>query len=310
MLRPTRLTAAHGPITSTRHSLPRSAISASSADLSSEFAAGSSDTVTLVSDVDTRSTDKPCCLNTANAVGEEADRVPHPDGLHRDERDVLLDRDRLHLRRDVAAVRGDDGAFELRRLRRVDVQRNAVLLDRHDAAGMQNLRAAAGDFLRLVVFECAQQPRGRHRARVRAEHARHVGPDLQPARLQLRREVAGRSIGAAAPEQHGIAVLVARDEALRDPDRAGRRPALLQFRIGIVGARRREIGRAHAGVAPLLGLDDRARIDPLHVETLRRRGMRRRDASPSTRLAPARGRAGARSPRRPARCRRRSVADA
>ena len=43
-----------------------------------------------------------------------------------------------------------------------------------------------------------------------------------------------------------------------------------RFRIGIVGARRREIGRAHAGVAPLLGLDDRARIDPLHIETLRR----------------------------------------
>ncbi len=67
MLRPTRLTAAHGPITSTRHSRPRSATSASSATLSSEFAAGSSDTVTLVSDVDTRSMDKPCCLNTANA---------------------------------------------------------------------------------------------------------------------------------------------------------------------------------------------------------------------------------------------------
>ena len=53
-------------------------------------------------------------------------------------------------------------------------------------------------------------------------------------------------------------------------DGAGRRPALLQIRIGIVGAGRREIRRAHAGVAPRLGLDDRACIDPLHVETLRR----------------------------------------
>ena len=153
-------------------------------------------------------------LEHRERIGEKADRVPHPDGFHRDQRDVLLDRDRLHLRGDVAAVRGDDGAFELRRLRRVDVQRDAVLLHGHDAAGMQHLRAAAGDFLRLVVLERAQQPRRRHRARIRAEHARHVGPDLQPARLQLRREVAGRSVGTAATEQHGVAGLVAGDETL------------------------------------------------------------------------------------------------
>ena len=47
------------------------------------------------------------------------------------------------------------------------VQRDAVLLDRQDAARMQHLRAAAGDFLRLVVVERAQQPRAGHRARVR-----------------------------------------------------------------------------------------------------------------------------------------------
>ena len=195
--------------------------------------------------------------------------MPHPDGLHRDQRDVLLDRDRLHLRRDVAAVRRDHRAFELRRLRRVDVQRNAVLLHRHDAAWMQHLRAAARDLLRLVVFERAQQPCRRHRARIGAEHARHVGPDFQPTRLQLRSEVAARGIGAAAAEQHGVAVLVARDEALRDPHGARRRPALLQLEIGLVGARRRQIGRAHVRVAPLLGLEHGARIDPLHIESLR-----------------------------------------
>ena len=209
--------------------------------------------------------------------------MPHPDGLHRDQRDALLDRDRLDLRRDVAAVRGDDGAFELRCLRRVDVQRNAVLLDRHDAAGMQNLRAAAGDFLRLVVLERAQQARSGHRARIGAEHAGHVGPDLQAARLQLRREVAAGRVGAAAAEQHRVAALVARDEALRDPDGARRRPALLQIRIGIVSAGRGEICRAHAGVASLLRFDHGARIDPLHVDPLRQSGMRRRGASPSAR---------------------------
>ena len=67
MLRPTRLTAAQGPITSTRHSRDSEVTSASSATASSVFAAGSSETVTLVSEVDTRSTDSPCSLITANA---------------------------------------------------------------------------------------------------------------------------------------------------------------------------------------------------------------------------------------------------
>ena len=77
MLRPTRLTAAHGPMTSTRHSFARSASSASSARASSALAAGSSETVTLVSDVETRSTDRPCSLEHGERVGEEADLVPH-----------------------------------------------------------------------------------------------------------------------------------------------------------------------------------------------------------------------------------------
>ncbi len=67
MLRPTRLTAEHGPMTSTRHSFASDVTSASRVRASSVLAAGSSDTVTVVSDVDTRSTDRPCSLNTAKA---------------------------------------------------------------------------------------------------------------------------------------------------------------------------------------------------------------------------------------------------
>src|SRR3954462_12110526 len=67
MLRPTRLTEAQGPITCTRHSRDRSVTSALSKVLSNELAAGSSDTVTLVSEVETRSTDMPCCLKTWKA---------------------------------------------------------------------------------------------------------------------------------------------------------------------------------------------------------------------------------------------------
>src|SRR5204862_6836643 len=61
------LTEAHGPITCTRHSRDRSATRATSRELLMELPAGSNDTVTLVSEVDTRSTDMPCCLNTWKA---------------------------------------------------------------------------------------------------------------------------------------------------------------------------------------------------------------------------------------------------
>src|SRR5215831_2669402 len=67
MLRPTRLTEAHGPMTWTRQSLAKSVTRSDTQVLSSVFAAGSSDTVTLVSEVDTRSTDMPCCLKTWKA---------------------------------------------------------------------------------------------------------------------------------------------------------------------------------------------------------------------------------------------------
>ncbi len=50
---------------------------------------------------------------------------------------------------------------ELRRLRGVHVQRNAVLPHRQDAARMQHLRAAGGDLLRLIVVQRAQQARSR-----------------------------------------------------------------------------------------------------------------------------------------------------
>ena len=66
MLRPTSETLAQGPMTRTADSLARSACNLPSNSPSRVFAAGSSDTVTLVSDVDTRSTDMPCSLNVAN----------------------------------------------------------------------------------------------------------------------------------------------------------------------------------------------------------------------------------------------------
>ncbi len=209
-------------------------------------------------------------LEHLECIREETDGMPHADRLHRDQRDVLLDRDGLHLRRDVAAVRRDDRAFELRRLRRVDVERNAVLLHGHDAAGMKHFRPGTRDFLRLVILERSQQARSGHRARICAEHAWHVREGLETPCLELGGKVSARGVRAAASEQHGIAVFVARNEALRDPHRAGARPALLQLEVRLEGARRGQISRSHRRVLALLGLEHGARVDPLHVESLRR----------------------------------------
>ncbi len=62
ILWPNRESEAHGPSNSTRHSSPSAAVSRPSAAGSSVLAVGSSDTVTLVSEVEMRSTDMPCCL--------------------------------------------------------------------------------------------------------------------------------------------------------------------------------------------------------------------------------------------------------
>ncbi|MBV6417674.1 MAG: hypothetical protein CMLOHMNK_02404 [Steroidobacteraceae bacterium] len=67
MLRPTRLTEAQGPITCTRHRSDRASVSEARMSGSSVFAAGSSETVTFVSDVETRSIERPWSLKTWNA---------------------------------------------------------------------------------------------------------------------------------------------------------------------------------------------------------------------------------------------------
>ena len=155
-------------------------------------------------------------LEDGERIGEEADLVPHAERLEREQRDALLDADGLHARAAVAARCGDDRAFELGLLRGVHGQRNRVLLHRQDAARVQDLGAAARDLLRFVVVERLEQARVRHGLGIRREHAGHVGPDLEPPRAELRREIAARRVGATAAEQHGVAVRVARDETLRD----------------------------------------------------------------------------------------------
>ena len=81
---------------------------------------------------------------------------------------------------------------------------------------MQHLGAGGGDFLRFGVVQAREQARVGHFARVGAEHAGHVGPDLHALRAEQRAEIRGRGVRAAAAEDRGAAVGVAGDEALRD----------------------------------------------------------------------------------------------
>ncbi len=67
MLRPSSDSEAQGPSNWTRHNVDRSSTSAARDAASSALASGSSDTVTLVSEVDTRSTDRPWRLKTWKA---------------------------------------------------------------------------------------------------------------------------------------------------------------------------------------------------------------------------------------------------
>ncbi len=155
----------------------------------------------------------------------------------------------------------------------------AYCLTRQDAARMQHLGAAARDLLCFVVVERTQQARARHRVRIRGEHARHVGPDLEAAGAELGGEVAARGVRAAAPEQHGVALRVARDESLGQVDRSVARQSPLQLGIGLEVAGRRQKVRALGGVRPLLG----AQQTCVRPATRRRAPASARYAAPETR---------------------------
>ena len=212
---------------------------------------------------------EPVILEHGERIGKKADLVPHPQGLHRHQRNALLDAHRLDPRTAVATCRGDLRTVVLGELGRVYGERDRVLLCGEDAARVQHLGAAAGDLLRLVVVERAQETRTGHRVGIRCEHARHVRPDLESPRAELGGEIAGARVGAAAPEQHGFALRVARDETLGQIDHAVARQPPLQLGIGLEVAGRRQEVDALVGVRPLLGAQQAARVQPLDVEALR-----------------------------------------
>ena len=67
---------------------------------------------------------------------------------------------------------------------------------------------------------------------------------------------------------------VARDEALRDQHLAARGEPLLERRIGFEVAGGREVVGALGGAGPLFGVQQRARVEPLHVDAFVREERR------------------------------------
>jgi len=161
-------------------------------------------------------------LEDVEGIGEETDLVPHAGTLQRDERQAFLGAHRFHLGGAIAPFGREHRTLEVRYLGGIDVQRNTVLPRGQDATRVQDFGPAGSDFLRLVVMEGAQQARIRRGARIRTEQAGHIGPDLEPPGRELGRQIGRGGVGAAATEEHRLAVLVTCDKSLRDEDRSSR----------------------------------------------------------------------------------------
>ena len=187
--------------------------------------------------------------------------MPHLQRLHRDQRDAAAMGDGLQLRGVVAGRVRDDRAFPFGMRRALQKQRDAGVAHRRDAARVQNAAARGRDLLSFPVVQASDQPGRRHCLRIRAEEARHVRPVLETPRLEHGREVGGRRVRAAAPEQHGLPSRVAGNEPLRDHEALDGRET--RFEIGAraeIAAGRQELGalallpdkRAHEQLARIV----------------------------------------------------------
>ena len=135
-------------------------------------------------------------LETLEGVGEETDLLPHADGFHRHQHDAAPRADRLdagHGRR----VARDRGPVHRRMHGVEDADWHIRVAAWMDAARVQHLRAGGRDFLRLLEVQPREQARVGNFARIRAEHAGHVGPDLHALRTEQRAEIRRGRIRAA-----------------------------------------------------------------------------------------------------------------
>ncbi len=120
--------------------------------------------MTLVSEVETESIDRPCRAKTVKASARKPTSCHMPT--------VSIEISVMPLREEIALTCGPPAAPTAEitvpgasgRSVAQDVERDAVPAQRRDAARMEHLGPHGGDLLRLVVVEGAQQPgRGEER---------------------------------------------------------------------------------------------------------------------------------------------------
>ena len=156
------------------------------------------------------------------------------------------------------AVINVPGAVRLPRIE--DAHRNVAFDGRKDRARMQHLGAEVGQLGGLGERELRHQARRGDDARVGAQHAVHVGPDLNLARADAGADERTRIIRAAAPQRRRMPIGGRADKSAEDRHRARRREsaspiarsAALVSRLSGVGAR-----------VVVVGDDGATRIDPV-----------------------------------------------
>ncbi len=127
-----------------------------------------------------------------------------------------------------------------------------------DRAGVQHFRAEERELRRFVERQLLDEPRVFHDARIRGQHAVHVGPDLNLADVEARAEDRGRVIRSTTAERRRHTRRRRADEAAEHRDF----PRSLQRRDGLAHAiaRGRHVRRGR-GVLRIRD-EDAARVDP------------------------------------------------
>ena len=124
---------------------------------------------------------------------------------------------------------------------------------------MQHFRAEVRELHRLLVRHLRQHERRRHDPRIGAQHAVHVGPDLDERRADGGADDRRAVIRSVPPDRRRLAVVGGADEAGDDRSHA-RRAA--EERVEVRARAPVRLFEHHGGVRELIvGDDDVARVD-------------------------------------------------
>ena len=198
----------------------------------------------------------------SEGLRKEADFMPHADGCHRNERELVANTDSLDLRLDFFGHLRNDGTGDGRCRRAANEKRDAVVAYGRNATWVQHGTAGRSQLLGFVVMQRREQACRWHDPGVCRKHARNIGPDLEAPCLHTRREIGGRRIGTAAPEQNGFACSIARDKSLREHDLAGCLERAPESRVRRIFAGCGKIGVSRVAVIARAALQEVAGIHP------------------------------------------------